>query len=208
MLGMHIEHVCWMCMLGKYVGMYVGLNRTCMSVIGLCPIIQCEFFIELLLWYLWNGSNAIVFVRSNRIEFKFTVGSIILEYPIITSRLISRDVLSPLTRSLFHGHETTQLLNNYKNYDDEIYTVTWNNLSRCQLEKNELSSCTGYWDIWPEPQAPKGLNSYFFHFISFCFFCSSWNYVFCSSHNWSKISSNQADFLHTHRGVKNVPGDA
>ena len=30
----------------------------------------------------------------------------------------------------------------------------------------------------------------------------------CPSHNWSKISSNQADFLHTHRGVNIVPGDA
>ena len=105
--------------------------------------------------------------------------------------------------------ETTQLLNNYWNYDDEIYTVMWSNLSRCQHKKNELSSFTGYWDIRPERQAPKGLNSYFFHFTFFLFFvfcfCSSWN---CPSHNWSKVSSNQADFLHTHREVKSVPGDA
>ena len=32
----------------------------------------------------------------------------------------SRDVLSPLTESIFHGHETTQLLNNCWSYDDEI----------------------------------------------------------------------------------------
>ena len=32
--------------------------------------------------------------------------------------------------------------------------------------------------------------------------------MFCPSHNWSKISSNQVDSLHTHRGVKDVPGDA
>ena len=35
--------------------------------------------------------------------------------------------------------------------------------------KKELSRYTGYWDIRPERQAPKGLNSYFFHFISFRF---------------------------------------
>ena len=28
--------------------------------------------------------------------------------------------------------------------------------------------------------------------------------MFCPSHNWSKISNNQADSLHTHRGVKGV----
>ena len=71
---------------------------------------------------------------------------------------------------------------------------------------NELSSYTGYWDIWPERQASKGLNSYFFHF--FFIFVLPENYVLCPSHNWSKISSNQADFLQTHRGVKGVPGDA
>ena len=36
-------------------------------------------------------------------------------------------------------------------------------------KKNELSSFTGYWDIRPERQAPKGLNSYFFHFTLFLF---------------------------------------
>ena len=30
----------------------------------------------------------------------------------------------------------------------------------------------------------------------------------CPSHNWSKMSSNRADFLQTHRGVNIVPGDA
>ena len=44
-----------------------------------------------------------------------------------------------------------------------------------------------------------------FHFV---FFVLPENYVFCSSHNWSKISSNQADSLQTHRGVKGVSGDA
>ena len=31
-----------------------------------------------------------------------------------------REVLLPLTESIFHGHETTQLLNNCWSYDDEI----------------------------------------------------------------------------------------
>ena len=31
-----------------------------------------------------------------------------------------REVLLPLTESKFHGHETTQLLNNCWSYDDEI----------------------------------------------------------------------------------------
>ena len=31
--------------------------------------------------------------------------------------------------------------------------------------------------------------------------------VRCPSHNWSKISSNRADFSHAHRGVNGVPGD-
>ena len=82
----------------------------------------------------------------------------------------SRGVLLPLTEWIFHGHETTQLLNNYWRYDNEIYTIMWSNLSRFQPEKNELSSFTGYWDIRPERQAPKGLNSYFFHLVLFYFF--------------------------------------
>ena len=32
---------------------------------------------------------------------------------------------------------------------------------------NELSRYTGYWDIWPERQAPKGLNSFFFVWFFF-----------------------------------------
>ena len=31
-----------------------------------------------------------------------------------------REVLLPLTETIFHGHETTQLLNNCWSYDDEI----------------------------------------------------------------------------------------
>ena len=34
----------------------------------------------------------------------------------------------------------------------------------------KLSSFTGYWDIRPERQAPKGLNSYFFHLVLFYLF--------------------------------------
>ena len=34
-----------------------------------------------------------------------------------------REVLLPLTESIFHGHETTQLLNNCWSYDDEIWTI-------------------------------------------------------------------------------------
>ena len=34
-----------------------------------------------------------------------------------------RDVLNPLTESVFYGHASTQLLNSYSSYDDELYTV-------------------------------------------------------------------------------------
>ena len=34
-----------------------------------------------------------------------------------------RDVLNPLTESVFYGHATTQLLNSYSSYNNEIYTV-------------------------------------------------------------------------------------
>ena len=50
--------------------------------------------------------------------------------------------------------------------------------------------------------------------IQSCFFLFFFVFVlpeimcFCPSHTCSKISGNQADSLHTHRGVKDVPGDA
>ena len=72
-------------------------------------------------------------------------------------------------------------------------------------KKNEFSSVTGYWDIRPERQAPKGLNSYFFSFHFVFIFVLP---VRCPSHNWSKISSNQAEFLRTYRGINIVTGDA
>ena len=68
--------------------------------------------------------NIMLYTRETAVSLGTSKKALKMLSTIITSRLTSRDVLSPLTRSLFHGHETTQLLNNYKNYDDEIYTVT------------------------------------------------------------------------------------
>ena len=82
----------------------------------------------------------------------------------------SRCIVTARSRDrLFHGHETTQLLNNYKNYDDEIYTVTWSNLSRCQSEKmNSLVShrLLRYLTWTASPKRAKFLL-FSFHFISF-----------------------------------------
>ena len=66
---------------------------------------------------------------------------------------------------------------------------------------------TEIFDLNGKPQKGKILT-FFILFILFTLFLFFLNIgVRCPSHNWSKISSNQADFLRAHRKVNRVPGD-
>ena len=134
---------------------------------------------------------------------------------VVTSRLTkSRCIDSTHGREIFwsRNYATTQQLLKLRwrhlhfHVEQSLLVLSW---------KNELSSYTGYWNIRPERQALMELNSYFFHFVLFHFVSFRFTLflfflnigVRCPSHNWSKISSNRAEFLHAHRGVNRVPGD-